>query len=58
MAGLNSRVACDGVQSPSVTKPTLVSLNERRAEAQRLQPVEADDFDLDDVFEEPARRGF
>lgn len=60
MARLNSRVAYEGVQSAPVTKPTIVSLDERRSEAPRAAPAGStgDDFDLDDVFEEPGRRGF
>lgn len=58
MARLNVAAAYDG-RAASAKTAMIVPLDERRAEAARVAAEsEADPVDLDDVFEEPARRGF
>ena len=58
MARLNVAAAYDG-RAASAKTAMIVPLDERRAEASRTAPErETEASDLDDVFEEPARRGF
>ena len=58
MARLNVAAAYDG-RAASAKTAMIVPLDERRAEAVRVVPeTETDAVELDDVYEEPARRGF